>query len=71
MLEGIEVHITTNSGREYNYAVKLTFKTTNNEVEYKALLTGLSIVESLGATEVEVRVDFKVVVNQVLGDHFS
>lgn len=35
---------------------KLTFKTANNEVEYKALVPGLSIVEVLGATKViEVR----------------
>lgn len=46
---------------------KLAFKTTNNEAEYEALVVGLSIAKALGATEVEVKTDSQVVVNQVLG----
>lgn len=34
---------------------------------YKALVAGLSIVEALGATKVELVADLQVVVNQVLG----
>ena len=31
------------------YAIKLQFPATNNEAEYEALLTGLSLVKALGA----------------------
>lgn len=47
----VGVHIMSNEGREYNYIIQLAFKTTNNEVEYKALLAGLTIAMSLGAKE--------------------
>lgn len=45
---------------------KLTFETTNNKDEYKALVAGLSIAKALGATEVEVKADSQIVVDQVL-----
>ncbi|XP_041027059.1 uncharacterized protein LOC121267276 [Juglans microcarpa x Juglans regia] len=54
---GVGVHIVTSEGEEYNYAIKLAFKTTNNEAEYEALLSGLAVARSLGATEIEVRAD--------------
>lgn len=62
------MRVTTYAREEHNYAIKFTFKTTNNEVEYETLLVGLSVTESLGATEVEVRVDSQIVINQVLGE---
>ena len=39
------------------YAVRLQFSTTNNETEYKALLTGLSLAKALGAKNLIVQVD--------------
>lgn len=47
--------------------VRFTFKTTNNKVEYEALVVEVSMAKVLGAIKVEVKVDSKVVVNQVLG----
>lgn len=41
---------------------KLTFKTTDNKV----LIVRLLVAEALGATEVEIKVDSQVVVNQVM-----
>lgn len=61
------MHIVLESGEELNYALKLGFKTTDNEAEYEALLAGLTIAKSLGATEVEVKHDSQVVVGQVTG----
>ncbi|XP_040995975.1 keratin, type I cytoskeletal 9-like [Juglans microcarpa x Juglans regia] len=58
----------TNTEEEHHYVIRLTFKTTNNEVKYETLLAGLSITEALGAVEIEVRVDFQVIINQVLGE---
>ena len=39
------------------YAVRLQFSATNNEAEYKALLTGLSLAKALGAKNLIVQAD--------------
>ena len=36
-------------GETLKYAARLQFPATNNEIEYKALLTGLSLAKALGA----------------------
>lgn len=59
------MHIVSNSGQEH-YMTKLAFKTTNNDVEYKVLVARRSRAEGLGASEVEVKANSQVVVNQVL-----
>lgn len=61
------MHMVTDEGEEHNYAIKLTFKTTNNEVEYEGLFLDLTIAKSLHIEEVEVQVDSHVVVSQVQG----
>ena len=43
--------------------------TTNNRAEYKALIIGLEILIELGATEVEVFSDSKLVINQLNGEY--
>ena len=35
-------------GDKLKYAARLQYQTTNNEVEYKALLEGLELAKSLG-----------------------
>ncbi|XP_041009420.1 uncharacterized protein LOC121253475 [Juglans microcarpa x Juglans regia] len=63
------------SGRMTNWAIELSEfeveylprtaikgQVTNNKTEYEALLLGLTIVRSLGATKVEVKVDSQIVV---------
>lgn len=62
------MHIITNKDEEHDYAIKLTFKIANNEVEYELLFLDMTIAKSLGAEEVEVKVDSQVVVNQVRGE---
>ena len=39
------------------YAVRLQFSATNNEAEYEALLTGLSLAKALEAKNLIVQVD--------------
>ncbi|XP_042962726.1 uncharacterized protein LOC122297003 [Carya illinoinensis] len=64
---GLGIHLLSPDGQEWYYMVTLAFKVMNNEVEYEALITGLSVAAQIGATEVEARSDSQVVVNQVLG----
>lgn len=54
-------------GQEHYYMVTLTFKVIKNEAEYEALMTGLRVAHQMGVTELEVKGDSQLVVNQVLG----
>ena len=45
------------------------FPTTNNEVEYKALITRLDHAKAVGAANVVVYCDSQVVTSQVNGDY--
>jgi ribonuclease HI len=50
-------------------AIRLQYTTTNNEAEYEALLAGLKMAKTLGATELDVHNDSQLVVGQVNGDY--
>nr|GEX53770.1 reverse transcriptase domain-containing protein [Tanacetum cinerariifolium] len=52
-------------GIEYTYALRLTFPSTNNEAEYEALLAGLRIARQMNISNIEVKVDSKLVANQI------
>ena len=54
-------------GIRVEHSFRLGFKTSNNEAEYEALLAGLRAVLNLGAQEVEVYSNSRLVVNQVQG----
>ena len=54
-------------GIKLEHSFRLGFKASNNEAEYEALLVGLRVVSDLGAKEVEVYSDSRLVVNQVQG----
>ena len=49
--------------------VRLNFPTTNNEVEYEAVVAGLDLAKAAGAASVVVYCDSHVVTNQVNGDY--
>ena len=51
------------------YAVRLQFSATNNEAEYEALLTGLSLAKALGAKNLIVQVDSQLIIGQVKVDY--
>ncbi|GJV02423.1 reverse transcriptase domain-containing protein [Tanacetum coccineum] len=57
------------SGLEYTYALRLTFVSTNNEAEYEALLAGLRIARKMKVSSIEVKVDSKLVANQINGTY--
>ena len=46
---GVTVVVTAPDGEVLKYGVQLKFLTTNNEVEYEGILTGLKIEKALGA----------------------
>ncbi|GKF18424.1 reverse transcriptase domain-containing protein, partial [Tanacetum coccineum] len=49
------------SGKEYTYALRFEFETTNNEAEYEALLAGLRIAQEMEITKVAIFLDSQLV----------
>ena len=62
---GVGVIITTPEGDTLKYGVQLQFPATNNEVEYEAILTGLRVEKALGAKNLLLQSDSKLVVEQI------
>ena len=62
---GAEIVIITPKGIRLKHFFKLGFRASKNEVEYKALLNGLRTVLDMGAWEVEIYSDSRLVVSQV------
>ncbi|GJX22153.1 reverse transcriptase domain-containing protein [Tanacetum coccineum] len=52
-------------GKEYTYALRFRFKTTNNKVEYEALLARLRISQEMEITSLAIFVDSQLLVNQI------
>ncbi|XP_076901446.1 uncharacterized protein LOC143555851 [Bidens hawaiensis] len=52
-------------GTEYTYVIRLKFPCTNNEVEYKALITGLRLARKMKIPKLSAFVDLRLVANQV------
>ena len=49
-------------------SLRLGFSTTNNEVEYKALLKGMFMVQRMGGKSTKISSDSRLVVGQVKGE---
>nr|GEW53554.1 retrotransposon protein, putative, Ty3-gypsy subclass [Tanacetum cinerariifolium] len=54
-------------GKEYTYAIRFEFETTNNEAKYEALLAGLRIEKEIKVQELTIFIDSQLVDNQVKG----
>ena len=59
---GIGVILKSPEGDVIKRVIRLQYATTNNEVEYEALLTGLKLAKALGATELDVHSDSQLIV---------
>ncbi|GJT70383.1 reverse transcriptase domain-containing protein [Tanacetum coccineum] len=68
---GAGIILTNPEGIEFMYALQYQFKATNNEAEYEALIAGLRIAEKMGAQNLQVNVDSKLVANQVNGTYIA
>ena len=64
---GTGIVIITSKGIRLEHSFRLGFKASNNEAEYEALIVGLKTIFDLGARDVEVYSDSRLVVNQVQG----
>ncbi|GJU05659.1 reverse transcriptase domain-containing protein [Tanacetum coccineum] len=54
-------------GKEYTYALRFEFETTNKEAEYEALLAGLRIAQEMEIVNLAIFVDSQLLVNQIKG----
>ncbi|GKC17069.1 reverse transcriptase domain-containing protein [Tanacetum coccineum] len=54
-------------GKQYTYALRFKFETTNNEAEYEALLAGLRIAQEMEIVKVAIFLDSQLLVNQIKG----
>jgi len=48
--------------------LRFDFKTTNNQAEYEAIITGLSLAKKMGAEEIQCRSDSKLTVGHLTGE---
>nr|XP_023919270.1 uncharacterized protein LOC112030837 [Quercus suber] len=64
---GAGIVIFSPEGIRLEHSFRLGFKASNNEAEYEALLAGLRTALRLGAQNVEIHSDSRLVVNQVQG----
>nr|GEW11868.1 reverse transcriptase domain-containing protein [Tanacetum cinerariifolium] len=65
--ESIRLMLVDPEGKEYTYALRFKFETTNNKAEYEALLAGLRIAKEMKIQELIIFVDSQLVANQVNG----
>ncbi|GKC36532.1 reverse transcriptase domain-containing protein [Tanacetum coccineum] len=54
-------------GKEYTYALRFKFETTNNKAEYEALLARLKVEQEMEIVNLTIFVDSQLLVNQVKG----
>ena len=62
---GVRVIITTLNREMLKYGVQLKFPTTNNEAKYEGILMGLRVGKALGAKNLLIQSDSKLVIGQI------
>ncbi|KAM6551510.1 hypothetical protein CsatB_001318 [Cannabis sativa] len=65
---GARIVLTNSKGKNHMQAYKLLFDCTNNEVEYEALILGMTVALSMEVSKVTIRGDSKLVIQQVKGE---
>ncbi|XP_022031684.1 uncharacterized protein LOC110932690 [Helianthus annuus] len=66
---GAGLRLVSPDDHELTYAIRLDFKSTNNDAEYEAFLAGLRLALKMGAKNLEAHVDSKLVAEQVNGHY--
>ncbi|CAL9017932.1 unnamed protein product, partial [Prunus brigantina] len=65
---GAGLVLTTPDGGKLEYALRFSFRTSNNEAEYEALLAGLRLAKSMSAKQISIHSDSQLIVNQITAD---
>ena len=65
----VGVIITTLEGEMLKYGVRLKFSATNNKAKYEWILTGLKLGKALGAKNLLVQSDSKLVIGQIMEEY--
>ena len=65
---GIGIILTDKQGRNSIHACKLSFKCTNNEAEYEALILGMMTAIKIGIKRLTIRGDSRLVIQQMKGE---
>ena len=65
----VGVIITTLEGEVLKYGVRLKYSATNNKAKYKGILTGLRLGKALGAKNLLVQSDSKLVIGQIMEEY--
>ena len=65
----VGIVITTPDGEMLKYGVQLKFPATNNEAEHEGMLTRLRLGKALGAKNLLVQNDSKLVIRQIRGEY--
>ncbi|XP_021732042.1 uncharacterized protein LOC110698832 [Chenopodium quinoa] len=66
---GAGVVVTSPKGKNFEYALKFSFRASNNEAEYEAAIAGLDLCISLEAEHVCLKTDSQLVANQIRGEY--
>ncbi|XP_076936457.1 uncharacterized protein LOC143603572 [Bidens hawaiensis] len=66
---GVGLRLVNSEEHEFNYAIKLYFKSINNEAEYEAFLAGLRITKKLDVKHLEAHVDSMLIAEQINGSY--
>ncbi|XP_013669563.1 uncharacterized protein LOC106374000 [Brassica napus] len=66
---GVAIVLTSPTGNTTSRAVRCNFKATNNESEYEALITGLTLAHQMGAENIQVFSNSQLIINQVQGEY--
>ncbi|CAL9010974.1 unnamed protein product [Prunus brigantina] len=62
---GAGLVLTTPDGNKLEYALRFSFRTSNNEAEYEALLAGLRLAKSMSAIQISIHSDSQLIIRQI------
>ncbi|XP_035832008.1 uncharacterized protein LOC118481031 [Helianthus annuus] len=66
---GAGLRLVSPDKHEFTYAIRLDFKSTNNEAEYEAFLASLRLAIKMGVRHIEAHVDSMLVAGQINGQY--
>ncbi|KAL0453770.1 UNVERIFIED_CONTAM: hypothetical protein Slati_1355100 [Sesamum latifolium] len=64
---GACIVITSPQGEDLEFAIKFSFKASNNEAEYEALVIGMRMAHEAGARHLLAYSDYQLIVKQIEG----